>query len=427
MNEIQPGSAPAPEEKTGKKGQRWDWMDTFSSLQNRNFRVFLIGMGVSFLAMQMRNLAQNYLIFQLTGQAKSIGYVSLAMGVSMISLSFVGGIVADRVERRLLLILSQAAIVAIMIFMGVVVTMGIVREWHLILTAILIGIVGAFNMPARQTYVPDLVGVKNLINAMALNSSIMNLTAVAGPALAGVFITAFGIGPVYNIQAVASGVFLVTLFMIPVRGSPTPGKASSPVQDAVSSIRYIRKNPIVLDHILLVTIPMIFGGPFINFLPVFQEKVFHAGASELGWMMSAIGGGALISSLMVASLARYEHKGWVLIGSGIAFGTTLVLFSVAASMGNLWLSLFLLAMIGISSTAFSSLNNALIQITTSPEMRGRVMGLYMTIFGLQSLGAMPLGAMVDKMGAPLSVGIFGGISLLSVVIMAITRPQLRRL
>ena len=408
-------------------GKRWDWRTPFASLRNRNFRIFTFGSLVSITALQMQQLAQNYLVYQLTGLATAIGYVSAAIGISILVFSFAGGTVADRVGKRKLLAVTQLGIAVFALFIGLMVTLDLIQVWHIVVSSIAIGILAAFNNPARQSYVPDLVGTENVMNAMALTSGIMNMTRIAGPALAGVLIGLFGVGPLYYTKFVAYCIFVIVLLSIPVTGKASAPLSRSPVQAALDGLRYLRSDRRILDILILAIVPVVFGMPYINFLPVFQEAVFHVGPTGLGLMMSVVGGGAVFGSLAIASLGDYRYKGRVLLASGLAFGATLVLFAVVANVGAFVPSLVVLALLGAASTAFMTLNNSLVMIIAPPEMRGRVMGVFMMSFGLTPLGSMPMGALSDAFGAPLTVGIFGAVTLVFVALMALFRPALRQL
>jgi len=417
---------PGDELITDTRGWR-GWLNTFASLRNRNFRLFAIGMLISFTALQMQMLAQNYLVYQLSGLATAIGYVSAASGISMLVLSFFGGIIADRVSKRNLLALSQLGIAVLTLFLAIMITMGFIEVWHIVVTAIAIGIIAAFNMPARQSYVPDIVGSNDLMNAMALNAGLMNMTRIAGPAIAGVLIGIFGVGLVYFLKTAGYVTFVVILLFIPIKGKSTATFSKSLLGDAAEGLRYLRRDRRVLDLLILSIVPVVLGMPYINFLPVFQEEVFHVGPSELGLMMATVGGGAIVGALVIASLSNHRYKGLILICSGLGFGVTLILFAAVSNTGSLLLSLIILPLVGATSTAYMALNNALMMNITPPEMRGRVMGLFVTTFGLMPLGALPMGALTDVIGAPFTVGISGAAILVFVIIMVIFRPGLKQL
>ena len=390
-------------------GMRPVWISTFASLRNRNFRLFSIGMLFSFIALQMQTLTVNYLVFQLTGMAKTIGYVSAASGFSMLVFAFAGGIAADRMPKRNLMALSQTAIALSTFALGVLISTKLVQVGHIFAFSIIFGILSAFNMTARQSYLPDLVGTENLTNAQALIAGNMSLTRIAGPAAAGVLLGMFGASPIFYIKAAAHILFVVLLLLIPIRGQASALSRS------------------FLGDAMLGVIPIIFGVPYINFLPVFQKVVFHVGPSGLGLMMSIIGVGAIAGSLAIATLSESRNKGRILFATGAGFGACLLLFAVTASMRNFPASLAMLGLVGATGTAFTALNGALVQGITSPEMHGRVQGLFIAGLGLTSLGGLPMGMLVDALGASMTMGLLGGVTMVFVVVVTLLRPDLRRL
>jgi len=430
------GASPAGEERRAESvdgttlaptRKRWDWVTPFASLRNRNFRFFIGGSLIATTALQMQTLAQNYLIYQLTGLATAIGYVSAALGISLLFTSLAGGVAADRLPKRNLMMVGQLGIGVFALFIGVMVTMGLIEVWHIVVASVGTGVIAGFTMPARQSYVPDLVGEENLVNALALNAGMMNVTRIGGPALAGMLIGMFGVGPIYYMKFVAYGIFVAILFIIPIMGKSVASASRSPLGDAIDGFRYLRHDRRVLDLLILGVVPTIVAMPYVNFLPVFQEEVFHVGPRELGWLYSAVGAGAVVGSLVVASLGEYQHKGRVLLVGGVSFGVTLILFCIAANTGSLPLSMVMLALVGAAGTAFMALNNALVLSITLPEMRGRVMGVFMTTFGLMPLGALPMGRLTDTFGAPLTIGCFAVLTVGFFILMLLFRPSIRRL
>jgi MFS family permease len=401
----------------------------FASLRDRNFRLYAIGSLIATTALQMRQLAQNILVFDLTDQAAAIGYVSVALGVSMLFCSLAGGVAADRLPKRNLLIAGRLGIGVFAMFIGVMVTTGLIEVWHIVVSSLAVGIIAGFTMPAQQSYVPDLVGEKNLMNALALSSGIMNVTRIGGPALAGVLIAAFGVGPVFYINFFAYGIFAVFLLFIPITGKAVASAqtANSPIKDAVDGFRYLHSDRTLLSLLIAGVVPVILAMPYVNFLPVFQERVFHVGRTELGLMMAMVGGGAVAGSLTVASLTNYRYKGRVLLGSGMGFGAALALFGLVAGPNTFVPSLLILVLTGAFGTAFMALNQAMMLTITPPEMRGRVAGLFMTTFGLMPLGAMPIGMLIDATSAPLTIGYFGGATFVFLIIVTVFMPRIRSL
>jgi MFS family permease len=408
-------------------GQSRGWLAPFVSLRNRNFRIFAIGSLISTTALQMQQLAQNYLVYELTGLATAIGYVSASIGIALLFSSLAGGIAADRLPKRNLMMVGQLGIGVFALFIGLMVTTGLIQVWHIVVASIATGIVAGFTMPARQSYVPDLVGETNLLNALALNAGMMNMTRIGGPALAGVLIGMIGIGPIYYIKFIAYGLFVVILLLIPVTGKSVMSGSRSILGDALDGLRYLRRDRTVLELLIVAIVPVVLAMPYVNFLPVFSKDVFDVGTTGLGIMGSAVGGGAVVGALVIASLGDYEYKGRVLVGSGLSFGATLILFAFTASIGSFPLSLVALALVGAAGTGYMALNNALVLTITPPEMRGRVMGIFMTTFGLMPLGALPMGMLADNIGAPLTVGGFGVVTLAFFVLVTLFRPSIRRL
>jgi MFS family permease len=406
-----------------------DRFAAFASLRNRNFRLYAIGSLIATTALQMRQLAQNYLVYQLTNEATAIGYVSAALGVAVLFCSLAGGVAADRMPKRNLLIAGRLGIGVFAMFIGVMVTTDLIAVWHIIVSSLAVGIIAGFTMPAQQSYVPDLVGDENLMNALALNSGVMNVTRIGGPALAGVLIAALGVGPVFYINFFAYGTFAVILLFIPIMGKAmiSAQAANSPMKDAMDGFRYLRSDRTLLLLLVVGVLPVILAMPYVNFLPVFQEAVFHVGSTELGLMMSVVGGGAIFGSLLVASLTNYRYKGRALLISGLGFGASLTFFGLVAGPNTFVPSLVILALTGAFGTAFSALNQALMLMITPPEMRGRVAGLFMMTFGLQPLGAMPIGMLIDVAGAPPVIACFGGATLVFLVFATMLMPRIRNL
>jgi len=433
QRDLQPGAEGAPEQAgpldAEGEGRRRRWLASFSSLRSRNFRLFVLGTLVAFMALQMQQLAQNYLVFQLTGMATAIGYVSASLGFAILFCSLIGGIAADRMPKRNLLIVGQLGIGMFSLFIGVMVSLGTIQVWHIIVASIGTGIVAGLTQPARQSFIPDLVEGKNLVNAIALTAGIMNMSRVAGPALAGVIIGAFGVAPAFFAKAAAYVIFVLVLLAIPIKGKAkqqTPAGRSL-MADALDGVRYLRDDRTVRELLIIGIFPVVLAMPYVNFLPVFQERVFGVGPTQLGIMMSAVGGGAVVGALFVASLSEYRYKGRVLVAAGALFGASLALFCTVAGPGTFAVSLVFLAVTSAAGTAFMSLNNALVLSHAPPHMRGRVTGLFMTTFGLQPLGALPIGAMADAIGAPVTVGAFGVATMLLFVMIALFRPNVRRL
>ncbi|UCH43694.1 MAG: MFS transporter, partial [Dehalococcoidales bacterium] len=260
-----------------------DRFAAFASLRIRNFRLFAVGSLIATMALQMQQLTQNALVFELTDQATAIGYVSVTLGVALLFCSLAGGVAADRLPKRNLLIAGRLGIGIFALFIGVMISTGLIAVWHIVVASLATGIIAGFTMPAQQSYVPDLVGDKNLLNAMALNAGIMNVSRVAGPSLAGILMAAFDFGPVFYLKFFAYGIFAVILLFIPITGKAVASAqtANSPMKDALDGFRYLRFNRTLLSLLIVGVFPVILAMPYVNFLPVFQEEVFQVDRTGL--------------------------------------------------------------------------------------------------------------------------------------------------
>ena len=407
-------------------GKHPAWTSTFASLGNRNFRLFSIGILFSYVALQMQTLTLNYIVYQLTDSARDIGYVNAALGLSVLVFSFAGGVAADRFTKRNLMISTQAGMSLFTLALGILISLNITRIQHIFIFAVLYGTVSAVNMVARQSYLPELAGVENLTNAQGLMAGNMSLTRIAGPAAAGLLIAMYGAAPTFYIKTLCHCLFIVLLLFIPAAGKPKVSSESI-LGAAIDGVRYLRRDRKVLDLLLLGIIPVILGASYISFLPVFQKVVFRVGPSELGLMMSITGIGAIAGSLMVAMLNNSRNKSRIMFITGAGFGASLLLFGITAAMGNFPASLVMLAFVGASGTAFVAINSALVQAITPSEMHGRVQAIFIAGIGLMSVGALPMGMLVDAIGPSLTMGIFGAITMVFVIVMVLARPGLRRL
>ncbi|MBI2304039.1 MAG: MFS transporter [Chloroflexi bacterium] len=388
------------------------WPAMFSSLSYRDFRWYWVSTMASFAAMQMREVATGWLIYDVTRSPLALASVSAAWGVPVLFLSLVGGMVTDRVNKQQLLIWSQVIMGGLSLVLGLLVTTGTVTLWHLLTISLLQGIVSAFNMPGRQAFIPHLVDRSNLMNAVALSSVAMNLTRIGGPALAGVLVALIGVAGVYYFIVLISIVSTVAMMLITPRETTPSSPQSHMGQEIALGLRYVAHSPAI--QILIVTGLgfSLFAMPYQVLMPIFAGDVFNIGPKGLGLLLSMPGVGALVGSMVVAALGDFRRKDALLIASGTLMGIFLVLFALN---GSLHLSLFFLTMVGVASSGSMAANNTLLQLNTSDEVRGRVMSIYMMVWGLQPLGTVPAGFLAQALGAPLAIALGGGaLALLSI-------------
>jgi MFS family permease len=400
-----------------------NFRSTLDSLKNRNFRWLWLALLASFSAMQMQMVARGWLVYELTSSPLALGIVSFAAGVPILIISPLGGVIADRVTKRNLLVITQSATGVITMVIAVLISSEVIEFWHLAAAALLAGAVLSFDMPARQAIVPELVSSDELMNAIALNSSAMNLTRIVGPALAGVLVGIIAISGVYYLIAFCYVVVVFFLLRIQYsRGQTTT--SGTPWGSFVEGMSFIRNNSTILALLILAFLLVIMVMPYMMLLPVFAADVYHVGAEGLGIMMGVSGIGALVGSLGVAALGNYERKGLLLLGSGTIAGASLAFFGLSQ---NFLLALVFLLIAGLAGAVNMAVNNTLLMSHVPGEIRGRVMSIYMMTFGMAPIATLPAGAVAEIVGVQLLITIGGSLVAAFMLIVALSRPNLRRL
>lgn len=374
----------------------------------------------------MGMIARGWLVVLLTDSPFLLGLVSSGFAIPFLVFSLFGGVIADRVEKRNLLVVTQTAVGVISLANAILVVTGVVQVWHLVVISIATGVAFAFNFPGRQAFLPELVGEGDevLTNAIALSSGAMNVTRMAGPAVAGALIPFIGIGGVFFIAVGFCALQIITLLMIPITGK-TQLRPNTPMrQDLVDGLTYIRDNRTLLALMVMAFAPILFGMPYQMLLPIFAKDVFGVGSLGYGVLNTLAGAGALVGSLAIASLGDFRRKGMLLLVTALVFGLGLVLF---ASTSSYSLALFFLLFVGIGGTGCMTLNNTLVMTKTAHEVQGRVMSIYMMTWGLMPLGTLPAGALAEVVGVRWVVGVGGAILAFLVLGITLMSPTVRQL
>jgi MFS family permease len=402
------------------------WGATFSSLESPNYRWFWLSSTASFAAMQMQMVVRGWLVYELTESALALGVVSAAAGAFIILFSLYGGAIADRVDKRNLLLVTQAAAGVATLIVAVLITMGAIEFWHLVIASIVNGLILAFRLPVRQAIIPELVEQRQVMNAVALSSGALNLNRIVAPALGGVLVGVIGIDGVYYLMVAC---FLISaLLMLGVvprdRTEEVPRPKAGVHNDIVEGVRYVRTRPVLIALLAIAIVPILFGMPYQMLMPIFAVDVLDVGVSGLGYLMAAVGIGALVGSLFVASVGDFRRKGLLLLATCGLFGAFLAAF---ANSHYFLLSMALLLGVGAANAGYMAVNNTLLQINVEDRMRGRVMSMYMMTIGLFPLGVLPSGAIAEVTGVALPVLVGGAIIVVFTVTMALLRPTLRRL
>lgn len=403
------------------RGSVRGWGRTFEALANRRFRLLWLGTLLTFGAGQMTLVVRPWLAFEISGSAFSLGLVAAAQGVPMVLASPFGGVAADRLSKRTVILISQAVLMAVSAVVAALIVLDLVEVWHLAVLALVHGTTIPFNVPVRQSYIPVLVDRRGLGNAVALQSSGRNLNQVLAPSLGGLLLAwspAVAFLAIVALHLMAMGMAL----RLPA-AKPAQAAGKGMVGELSTGFRYVLGSPFITTLILMATLAAVLGMPYLQLLAVFQKEVLEVGPRELGFMFSAAGAGALTGSLLVASFSRIADRGYPQLLAGIAFGVGLVLFAQSPIYE---ISLVLLFLIGMAAQSYMTMNQTLLMSTTDPSLYGRVLSLQMMLRGLLPLSILPIGAFVDRYGASSTVSVLGFSLAAAIVVLGLLRPELRR-
>lgn len=378
---------------------------TLRSLKHRNYRLFYFGQLVSLSGTWMQSLAQAWLLYRLTHSGFLLGLAGALTLLPSLVLAQWGGMLADRFSRQRLFMVAQALAMLQAFVLAALTLGGVVQPWHILTLALLLGIVQAFELPARHSLVAQLVPRADMANAIALNSSLFHLSRLIGPAIAGVLVAAIGEGWVFLINGVTFVAVLASLTLIRL---PQPHEGPGPTAEGLlAGFTYVRRHVPIRATLFLVASVSLFGSSGIVLLPVFAVKVFGVGADHLGLLMGAIGAGALLGALRLAG--RRDMAGLERVVAYAALGTGFALALFAATR-TIPLALPLLAFVGFCMTSALASSNTFIQLAVPDNLRGRVMSLFtVAMQGMMPIGNLAMGAAADAIGAPLSVGLGGAL------------------
>jgi MFS family permease len=373
------------------------------ALQHRNYRLFFSGQLVSLIGTWTQSVAQTWLVYRLTGSALLLGTITFCQQAPIFVFATLGGAVADRFPRRTVLVLTQCAAMTLAFVLAALTLGGSVKLTHIFVIAALLGVVNAVDIPTRQSFVGDMVDRENLMNAVALNSSMVNGARIVGPAIAGFAIRAFGEGWCFVVNGLSFVAVIVGLLAMRDLPVPAPKPETSAIERVLEGFRFVGDHARVRSLFVLFGVTALVGMPYSTLLPVFASKVFHGDAHTLGMLMGATGVGALVGTLTLA--ARRKIAGihaW--IGAAcVIFGATIALFALSRT---LWLSMLILVPLGTAMMIQMSATNTLVQTMTPAPLRGRVMAIWAMIFmGMSPFGALLAGALATAIGpTPTLVG-----------------------
>lgn len=398
---------------------------TFVAMRHRNYQLYFGGQLISNIGTWMQVIAQGWVVYQLGHSELTLGLVAFASAIPTLIISPWGGVVVDRVSRRNLLMMTQAGAMLLAFALAFLTFANVVKEWHVIVLAALLGVVNAFDAPARQAFVPEMVGKRDLPNAIALNSMMFNSARVIGPAIAGLMLAAIGAAWCFTLNGISYFAVLAGLWWMKLPPHRNTQHTASPWQQMVSGVKYAAGYREISALILLSLVFSIFGVSYFTILPAFVEKILNQGAIAYGWVNAASGLGAITGALVLASPLSNGKRGRILVLTNLIFPILLIAFSFVRIY---WLSLVLAYGLGVGfMTQFTTINT-LLQTRVDDAFRGRVMGLYtLTFFGFAPFGNLMIGALGEKMGLSFAMTLFACLSLILSRVVLTKTPEIQSL
>ena len=415
LAEVPPGgeASPLPPRPLG----------AFRALRHRNFRLFFIGQLISLIGTWMQTVAQAWLVYRLTGSPVLLGTVAFVTQLPVFFLATVGGIVADRHPKRRIVVGCQVASMVLAFLLAGLTLTGIVRVWEIIVLAGFLGVVNAFDIPARQAFFVEIVGKDDLQSAIGLNSSIFNGARIIGPTIAGILVATIHEGWCFFINGLSFIAVIVALVMMRVEERRLTSSGRKALQEALEGFRYALGSPTISSLLLLVGLVSVVGIPYTVLMPIFADHILHGGARALGLLMGATGVGAVMGALTLATRRGTRGLGRVAAMSAVGFGLSLVMFSQSRWLA---LSMVLLVPVGYFVMLQMAATNTLLQTMAPDHLRGRIVALYSMMFmGMSPVGSLGAGFTADHIGAPLTLTLGGAACVAGALVFSRRIPQLR--
>ncbi|MGD8791946.1 MAG: MFS transporter [Anaerolineae bacterium] len=392
--------------KTSPRALRWP--RTFLALRHRNFRLYWSGQIVSLTGSWMQIIAQGWLVYRLTDSPLMLGLVNFVGLVPVVPISLLSGVISDWLPRRNLILVTEIVLMFQALALALLTWLGLIQAWHVIVLSFVQGAAAALEQPARLAFIMDTVGREDLTNAVALNSSVYNVARIVGPAIAGVLVAYIGEAGCFFVNGTSYLAVIVALLAIRLPARTKPRERLQVAGNLMRGLEYTWNTKTIRSLMIIVAISSFFTLPYIALMPAFARDVLEAGPQGLGFLMTAVGLGAIGGALTVANIQAGRRGRWLMVGNvmGPAF---LVLFCLSQSLA---LSLGLVVLVGASNAVRQTLANSLIQLTASHDFHGRVMSIFNLLFnGMSRAGAMGVGAVAEFTGAPLALGASAVLSL----------------
>jgi MFS family permease len=396
--------------------------DTIRSLKHRNFQLFFSGQLISLIGTWMQNVAQAWLVYRMTGSSLLLGVVSFAGQIPVFPLAPLAGMVADRLERRKVVIATQTASMILALILAYLTLAGRVTVWEVIVLASLMGVVNSFDIPARQSFLVEMVGREDLMNAIALNSSMFNGARIIGPAIAGILVASIGEGWCFFANGISFIAVIIGLLLMRIAPRQRERETASAFEHIAEGFRFVRHTAPIRTVLLLLGLVSLVALPYTVLMPIFAARILHGNARTLGILGAASGTGALAGALLLASRTKVHGLGrWLAIACA-ASGTALMLFALSH-----WfiLSVILLVPVGFSMMTQLGSMNTLVQSMVPDRLRGRTMAVYAMMFmGMAPLGALLAGAVANRIGAQWTVALGGALTVAGAIAFARHLPKI---
>ena len=396
---------------------------TFRALAHRNFRLFFSGQLISLVGTWMQSVAQSWLVYRMTGSSLLLGLVGFASQFPVFIFGPFGGTIADRHNRHRIVIATQTASMLLAFALSALTLLDVIQVWHIFVLSALLGVVNAIDIPVRQAFVVDMVGKDDLMNAIALNSSMVNGARIVGPAVAGILVAAIGEGWCFFANGASYIAVITGLLLMNIRPVIRARGQRSAIADIIEGFQYSARTNPIRALLLLLGLMSLMGMPYAVLMPIFADKILHGGARGLGILMGATGVGALFGALSLATRRGLKGLGtWVAV-SAASFGASLILFAFSRTF---WLSAALLVPVGFAFMVEMASSNTLIQAMVPDHLRGRVMALYSMMFmGMAPFGALLAGALAHGISAPVTVALGGAVCIVGGIAFGVRLPALR--
>ncbi len=395
----------------------------FRALRHRNYRLFFSGQIISLIGTWMQSIAQAWLVYRLTKSALLLGLVGFAGQIPVFLFASLGGVFADRYSRYRTVIATQTTSMALAFVLAALTLLGHIHVWEVMVLASMLGVVNAFDIPARQAFIVEMVVPEDLINAIALNSAMFNGARILGPAIAGITVAVIGEGWCFFSNGVSFIAVIVCLLLMVVTPRERSANRTSGLESLLEGFRFVMHTAPIRALLLLLGVVSLTGMPYAVLMPVFADKILHSGARGLGLLMGSTGVGALAATLVIAARREVQGLGrWVNYAS-TGFGLSIILFAFSRSLP---LSIALLLPAGFCMLIQMASSNTLIQTMVPDDLRGRVMSVYSMMFmGMAPFGALMAGTIAHRAGAPLTVALGGAVCILGSLVFGLAWSGLR--